>query len=334
MQRVVAGRGIAQRVRMNLEPVTLRSLSDVALVAPFMLGYWPEHSVCVIVVDADGHVLLIMRWHVDAPDVPPQLPLAEDARATAFHVVVYSDDPVARAEASARIAADLSDRGIPRGRVLLAERQGPDIVVRVSGEPGVAAEGLVISEMEIAETGGRWDLDAWAMSREEYVGDIISDPVLVDEVAAVLAGAPALDESARDEVIGRIGELLIQGRMSPADIAAVLVGLGDTRVRDTVLWDLMHSGVDTWSEAADSLAEVVAGSPDEYVAAPATILGILRWQQGDGSRAAAAVERALEADPSYSLADLINRSLLVGLHPGVWAEGLVGLTREACRRAA
>jgi hypothetical protein len=153
-------------------------------------------------------------------------------------------------------------------------------------------------------------------------------------VAAALRDAEPIDEQRRDAAIDTVLESLTAADVTPQSIAGIIVGLADIRVRDTVLWELMHAHVDVWSEAADSLAEVVSGSPEDHVAAPATLLAILRWQQGDGSRAAAAVERAITADPTYSLADLINRCLLVGLHPNTWVESLVGLTRDACRRAA
>lgn len=318
---------------MTDEPITLRNLTDVALAAPFMLGYWPEFSAVVIVVDDDGQVLLIMRWHLDAPEVPPHLPLTDDARAEAFHVIVYGGDAQAQRTSWSRIASEIAGRGIPCGQVLFAERDGADVLVRgAQGAPSDPPQR--ITGEEIAQTGGRWNVVDWAPSRAEYIGDITPDPVLVDEVTELLVDASPVGEGMRDRAISAVCEDLIRGPIDAGAITRILVSLSDVRVRDTVLWDLMHSGVDNWSEAADGLAEVVSGSPDAYVAPAATILAILRWQQGDGSRAAAAVERALDADPSYSLADLINRSLLVGLHPATWAEGLAGLSREACRRAA
>jgi hypothetical protein len=325
---------------MSPEPITVRSLSDVALIAPYMLGYWPQHSVCVIVVDDDGHVLLIMRWHVDAPEVPPHLPLADDAGAAAFHLVIYAEDGHQHTDAWTGIADDIASRGIPRGRVLavghLSDETSPEagFAVHTFGASGEAAEEARVSPAQIADAGKRWAMPPWAISREEYVADITADGALVEQVHALLVDTGPLDEAMRDRAIALVGRSLDDGRMTPDVIASLLVSLADVRVRDTVLWDLMHSGPDIWRRAADRLARVVAGSPDGHVAPAATLLAILRWQLGDGSRAAAAVERALTGDPGYALADLINRSLLVGLHPGVWAEGLVGLSREACRRSA
>lgn len=317
---------------MTRDPIVLRTLSDTALAAPFMLGYWPDRSACVIVVDAEGRVLLIMRWQLDAPEVPPHLPLADQADAAAFHLVAFGP-PSSAGVACQAIAEDISARGIALGDIAFVVRDGEDIVV-MSGTPSGTGGAIRLTPEVVADAGARWDLRGWAISRSEYVSDIATDPVLVDDVATLLPGSVVLDESMRDQAIDDVRDTLISGSVTPRAIARTVVALADVRVRDTVLWDLLHASEDDWAEAADSLAEVVAGAPEGYVAPAATILAILRWQQGDGSRAAAAVERALEADPAYSLADLINRSLLIGLHPAVWAEGLAGMAREACRRAA
>ncbi len=325
---------------MTHDAITLKSIPDIALAAPFMLGYWPDSSVCVIVIDADGGVLLIMRWHIDAPDVPPQIPLADASAAHAFHVVVYPTSGVdavpdlGQQGPWTRVIDEIAARGIPLGHLVLAS-QDPSGVVAVTGGAATGVSTTMHLDKElIAEIGGRWDLVGWVGSRAEYVADIAPDPCLVEEVAAALRDAEPIDEQRRDAAIDTVLESLIAADVTPQSIAGIIVGLADIRVRDTVLWELMHAHVDVWSEAADSLAEVVSGSPEDHVAAPATLLAILRWQQGDGSRAAAAVERAITADPTYSLADLINRCLLVGLHPNTWVESLVGLTRDACRRAA
>lgn len=317
---------------MTPEPIILASPSDVALIAPCMLGYWPERSVCVVVVDPDGRVILIMRWHVDAPDVPPQLPLAGDAEVAAFHIIRFGDDT--EGGATARIASEIAAKGIPVGQRLVVAREDVDIVVHIEGSSAEGAGGMRIGPGMAEETRLRWGLAPWARSREEYVSDIAPNRNLMDEVEELLPPVMPLEESMRDHAIEQVHDALLRGPLTAQSIARVAEALSDVRVRDTILWDLMHMSSDSWVFVARSLVHIVSATPDTHVASPATLLAILRWQQGDGSRAAAAVERALAADPTYSLADLINRSLLVGLHPGVWAEGLAGLEREACRRAA
>ena len=320
---------------MTADTFRVSTLPETALAAPLMLGYWPEQSVCLVVVDADGHVLLIMRWHVAAPEVPPHLPLTDIGDAAAFHIAVFAEGPDERAAPWRQIAADIAARGIPVGRLIFVSHQGDDVIVSVddASEEGAAVP-LRLSREQSSGIAHLWRVPMWTGTREDYVSDIALDTERESRVIAALEAKPPLQSGDRDRLIGEICAALLEG-VDGADVSAdVIVGLHDVRVRDTVLWELMHAPVSTWCPAADSLASIVAGSPRRLVAPAATLLSILRWQIGDGSRAGAAVELALEVDPAYTLADLVNRCLLGGMHPAVWREGLADLSREACRRSA
>ncbi|MHB1164527.1 MAG: DUF4192 domain-containing protein [Candidatus Nanopelagicales bacterium] len=130
----------------------------------------------------------------------------------------------------------------------------------------------------------------------------------ITQIAAVTSGAPA----------------------GTPELARVAVGLGDIRVRDTVLWDLMQPTADT-SAAIAGLASTVRHAPEGHVAPAATVLAICHWTTGDGARADAALQRAHDDDPDYSLAALVRTSLGAGLPPQSWRDALAGLTRDTCR---
>ena len=53
----------------------------------------------------------------------------------------------------------------------------------------------------------------------------------------------------------------------------------------------------------------------DFVAPPAALLAFTAWQAGDGALASIAIERALEADPEYSMALLVADALHAGLPP-------------------
>jgi Domain of unknown function (DUF4192) len=55
--------------------------------------------------------------------------------------------------------------------------------------------------------------------------------------------------------------------------------------------------------------------PADLAAAPAALLAFTAWQGGDGAMASIAIERALAADPEYSMALLIADALHAGLPP-------------------
>ena len=83
-------------------------------------------------------------------------------------------------------------------------------------------------------------------------------------------------------------------------------------VRDHA-WALMqpehaeaHTGL--WSD-------VLRHIPPEASAAPASLLAFTAWQKGEGALGNLAVDRALEADPGYSMARLIGQALTAGAPP-------------------
>lgn len=332
--------GRAQPGRMTHSTIALLTTEDLAVAGPLMLGYWPEGSVCAILVDSEHHVVLIMRWERDADVVLPAMPVAatDAGFPVAVHLVVFATVDGAPqpldSKAWERSADALRECGLPLGRTLAVART-PEGVMWTSAEGPLHDPGVhLIPASAVADVAARWGLPMWRESRSDYVADIAPDPGARAEVDRVLMDLPPLMEAERDQAIMAIRALLSEACLSRAQVAQVLRGLTDVRVRDTVLWDLMQEGPHAWSTHADRLAEAVAAAPDGSVAPAATLLAILRWQLGDGSRAGAAVERALAADPGYSLAGLVDRCLAAGLHPATWRAGLDDLSRDSCRRAA
>src|SRR6185437_15022366 len=61
--------------------------------------------------------------------------------------------------------------------------------------------------------------------------------------------------------------------------------------------------------------QVTRHATPPYVAAPASLLAFVAWQNGDGALATIAVERALADDPNYTMAELIGQALHAGLPP-------------------
>jgi hypothetical protein len=96
------------------------------------------------------------------------------------------------------------------------------------------------------------------------------------------------------------------------EIAWIGFALTDLRVRDDA-WARMDP---RFNEAHQRLwAHLVRMLPAEFVPAPASLLAFTAWQSGDGALASIAIERALSADPEYSMAKLIAEALQAGLPP-------------------
>ena len=329
---------------MPSTPVVLHAPADAVLAAPLMLGYWPDDSLCAIFVDAEHRVVLIMRWDAHAQAAIPALPPMSPGESVpdTVHLVAYTasprpgEPPVTPDRSAWRLAErTLRGSGMSLGWILVAGRHGSSVPWTFVEGQGSELAVRVIAGPEVARRAQCWGLSPWRPTRRDYVGDIATDPVAREHVSEELRQSPPeVEEATRDATIAAVRDRVARGDTSPIAVAETLVALADVRVRDTLLWDLMQEEPSTWPAIAEWMARVVAAAPETYVAAPATLLAILRWQIGDGSRASAAVERALAADPTYTLAALVDRCLTTGMHPSVWRAGLADLSREACRRAA
>jgi hypothetical protein len=101
------------------------------------------------------------------------------------------------------------------------------------------------------------------------------------------------------------------GRLSDADAARLSVLISDLRVRDEA-WALIDPA-DTGPHLAlwtDMTRRAVTN-----VAACASLLAFAAWTAGNGALANIALDRALDADPGYSMAHLITEALQAGLPP-------------------
>jgi hypothetical protein len=136
-------------------------------------------------------------------------------------------------------------------------------------------------------------------------------------------------------------------RLGPALVGMVGAGLTCTTVRDAVLLSIIPgrgqvaratvAGGDVDAATAEAIASVMdpacaiapppqvtwaRGVLEEVVAhgqggaAALTLLGFLSWWAGDGGQAGERVRAALEVDPGYRLALLLESALAAGVPPG------------------
>ena len=103
------------------------------------------------------------------------------------------------------------------------------------------------------------------------------------------------------------------GRITDADAFAwLVVSLVNLPVRDDA-WARM---VPEHREAHLRLwADIVRRASGSWLPAPAALLAFTAWQAGDGTMANVALDRALAADPDYSMARLLRDILAAGVPP-------------------
>jgi hypothetical protein len=103
------------------------------------------------------------------------------------------------------------------------------------------------------------------------------------------------------------------GRIADEDrIAWLAISLVHLAVRDDA-WARM---VPEYRQAHLSLwTDIVRRADGPWLPAPASLLAFTAWQSGDGTLANIALDRALTADPAYSMALLLRDILTAGVPP-------------------
>ena len=137
-----------------------------------------------------------------------------------------------------------------------------------------------------------------------------------------------MDRARRNGPGGPLRFVVSQGRRAVREAIRVYRGGGRITSEDKIAWlavSLVHLAVrdDAWArmlpehrQAHLSLwADIVRRIDGPWLPAPASLLAFTAWQSGDGTLANIALDRALGADPDYSMALLLRDILTAGVPP-------------------
>ncbi|WP_158288610.1 DUF4192 domain-containing protein [Ornithinimicrobium flavum] len=297
---------------------------------------------------------------------PVRRGLGERADGALAHAVVYdlpetggepSPDYLAGLRAALHLLCDqvgltlhdvilVRDGGRQHRPVLLATEEVRPAWAPVPGAADVPAVADLVLQGR-SPLGSREEVAARVRRRDERASAATS--LAVD----ILSLAPGrLDDGV---ALAGLGAWVVHGEPEPGarERAWIAVLLHDKTVRDAVLarWipDLFDlTEVLPPGEAADLARHVppwpagertapverlltLAGQVPLDLAAPLlTIAGFCSWAQGEGTVAVEACAHALEVDPDYRMAQLLDRGLATGLRPP--ALGGAGASRGADRR--
>ncbi|TQS44864.1 DUF4192 domain-containing protein [Cryptosporangium phraense] len=148
-----------------------------------------------------------------------------------------------------------------------------------------------------------------------------------------MAGEARAAQAARDlaAIQGRLtrdaarpaGRTDDEDRYDDRTVAMVAVALQNVSVRDA---SFAWTGGPLADAATALWRELVRRVPPPYAAAPATLLAVSAYREGDGVLADTYLRRALRDDPEYRMADLVLTSLENGFHP-TEVESALGLSR-------
>lgn len=305
--------------------VTLRSPAEVLAAVPYIFGFHPTGSLVLLAFHGKR---IIFQARVD-------LPPAEAVDEVAGHLagVVARNNPAGvvlvgyGTEAAALPMIDSVGWGLARAGIALLS------VLRVHGgrywellcdDPVCSPpEGVPFdpAATEVAATATfagivvHPDRAALAATVEPVPGAGIEPEIAaaLERLGALSGGQRGLRSAARAAVRQAVERYMNGGRLDDDEVAWLAVLLADVMVRDDT-WARIAAGTSV-PEHAEVWRDVVRRVPARYVPAPATLLALVAWRAGEGALADIAAERALTADGTYRLAQLLLHALRNGLPP-------------------
>jgi Domain of unknown function (DUF4192) len=326
--------------------IRLSSVAGFLAVVPHLLGFHPSQSMVVVGLDARrGRIVLAFRY--DLPDPPDP---ARSQEITEHAIGVLKKRRIKTAIAAGYGAGTLVT---PVAQSLRAGLRGAGIALRdllrvqdgryfsyVCTNPGCCpADGVpfdvsahpAAAALTAAGMPARPDRASLAASLAPVTGPAAdsmrqaTERALLRTEELIVSHAPGsapsptpgglwlVVEAGREAVRSAIGVYRRGGQLTDHDqLAWLSVTIADLRVRDDA-WARMDPRYRT--EHQRLWTDVVRHACEPYVPAPASLLAFTAWQSGEGALANVAIERALAADPEYSMAHLLEQALDAGLPP-------------------
>ena len=311
----------------------ISSPRELVAAIPHILGFHPHDSIVLVAFD-DDEIVAAIRADIDTVReamLAPLLSSIQDVDLAQIVVIYYTNDQAATNDWQDSLATHIQ---VPILDSLIVHDSTWRSLLCTDIEC-CPREGHVIEfGSSVAETALVFNGSAPFKSREELIESL----------------RPTLEESGDTNEIAEAVRLLIFNDSvaehlwvttqfekdewtSGQSIARLSVALSDIRVRDALLrsaYDSPHLR----AKIRFALHENLKRIPDEFVAPLATVLAGCAWLDGNGVLSNAAIARALEIDPDYSLAQLLDRALTHGVPPHVWAESLAAVSMDKCLAGA
>lgn len=317
---------------------TLTSPHDLLAAIPFLIGYHPVDSL-VLVSIKDESVGMAMR--VDYPLLEDEVffdamaaHCAADGAEGALIVAYQPRDQADGDRVLAQSTAALSRAGIPiYESILISDGYFRSLLCHditccpVAGRPVPPLDSSRIA-VESVVAGHPMPFATY-----EDLGGSVRSNLLADEKlwiervnkSFVDPAAPELNDQQRDgatAVVDLANDFIAHGSSSDQDLMAHVLGrLSDIQVRDFAL-----GSHDQASSAAyrTMWLHLLRSAPTGFVAPVATLAAAIAYESGDGALARAALDRAFQDCPTYSLATLLQRVFSAGWPP----ESFAGMRSE------
>lgn len=326
--------------------IRLHRPADLLAALPHLLGFHPENSLIAIMISREQPARIDGAFRLDLPDadladaVRDQLAgVLRDRRPSAVVLAVIGgpvppDGPPARPALVAALTETLTGQGLSVPHALWAPRLAAGEPWHCYQHPDCGGELPDPGESELAAVNVVDGFVTFA-SREELVALLTpDDPAALsrrEERLGAAQDAADADRSMHDDTVQRDFRLVLDAvhrigqhrpHLTDDDLVGLTVALGDHRVRDLC----MGIALTPLAAAAEQLwLTLTKSTPVPERVEPATLLAYAAIVRGDGALGGIALDRALEAHPTHTLARLLRQALDSGIPP----EKLRGLAVDA-----
>ncbi|WP_168581702.1 DUF4192 domain-containing protein [Gephyromycinifex aptenodytis] len=330
----------------------VRGIGDLLAFLPYHLGFHPTDSLILISL-SEGKLAFVHR--LDRPAAGQRtdpgevsLVLAALRRQPPDNVLIVGYGPGEQLSASAQqLREDLLGYGLPISEVVVVE-QGRWRSVLCTDPQCCPADGQPLPEPSSVPAVCEYVGYGVSPSPDRAGLVRLLRPSLQSEVTSAFheavqqrrRGGPALADQAWRRATLRAWTQVLAEQAEASVRGLALAGLTEADSRDAVLAALSPAVVPpailapaaqedlrrlaSW-QAADDLEEcqrrravlvqLVREAPVQVRAPACTVLAIYAWSLGDGAMARVGLDEAFESDPSYPLADLMRRLLLLQVRP-------------------
>jgi Domain of unknown function (DUF4192) len=334
--------------------VTLHTPTDLLAAVPYLLGFHPADSVVVIGLSGT-RVVFSARADLPPPEAPPDATLAvadhlgevlAGQRVDMALVIGYgAAATVTRTMLPLREA--LRGYGVHVAEMLRVEDgrywsylcesvrccppegtpydvTGTEVAAVATYAGRVALPDRAALERSLAPTDGA-EREAVEVATERAAHALAAEAGRAKDPAGSRrrAGVRGLVRAVRRYADG--------GRLADEELARLTLLLNHIDVRD-LCWARVTTAGEQLDAHLDLWSDVTRRARGDLIAAPATLLGYAAWRSGNGALAWVAVERALDADPAYSLALLLGEALERALPPSLLDERQTRPRRRRRRR--
>jgi hypothetical protein len=325
-----------------MEPLTIKTPSDVLSFIGHTLGFWPQESLVCITL-ANNHVGATLR--VDLPKPGTEISyakmvagyLSHDTAAQGVLFAVYTSEPMngnhkPHAATIAALTGALAERGLTVREGLLV---GDPAVSQYDGDP---------------ENGVRLPLSATQSS--QINAEFVYRGSTIEPTSRITLPASTKESQTLDAVENQVASIqgmrhweamaqartlwteMLEAKTYPDDEQTIglIANLQFPAIRDQLMAGIrgidepmdrillaQTRGKPQWSRvewAEQLLVHAYTHSATIHSAPSLTAVAFINWWEGRGSKAHQFLELALDADPSYRLARLSDQMIGTGMVAG------------------